>query len=57
MKLTLQEAKDRFASTGNCNHDDDYECKFSPYGCDNIRITQCTVCSEIKNKVYLNLTP
>lgn len=55
MKLTLQESKDRFASTGNCNHDDDYECEFSPFGCD-VLITQCTVCGKIKNKVYLNLT-
>ncbi len=55
MKLTLQQAKDRFASTGNCNHDNNFEAKFTPYGCD-IMITQCTVCGEIKKKVYLNLT-
>lgn len=55
-KLTLQEAKDRFAQFGECNHDADFEAEFSPYGCDNILITQCTVCGEVKSRVYINLT-
>ncbi|KKN76218.1 hypothetical protein LCGC14_0372440 [marine sediment metagenome] len=56
MKLTLQEAKDRFASTGECNHDPDFETEVTPYGCDNILIIQCTICGEIKSKANLNLT-
>jgi len=28
-KLTLQEAKDRFAQFGECNHDADFEAVFS----------------------------
>lgn len=55
-KLTLQEAKDRFVEFGECNHDPNFETEFSPYGCDNVLITQCTVCSEVKSKVYVNLT-
>lgn len=55
MKLTLKEAKDRFAEFGECNHDPDFEAEFTPCGCD-VRITQCTVCGEVKNRVYLNLT-
>jgi len=56
MKLTLQEAKDRFVSTGNCDHDEDYTIEFSPYGCENIWIKQCTVCGEVLAKEYVNLT-
>jgi len=55
-KLTLQEAKDRFVQFGECNHDEDFETEFTPYGCDGVLITQCTICSKVKSKVYLNLT-
>jgi len=55
MKLTLKEAKDRFVQFGECNHQDDFEAEFSPYGCPNIVLTTCTICSEIKKKIYINL--
>lgn len=55
MKLTLEQSKNRFAEFGRCEHDEDFEAEFTPYGCD-VLITQCTVCSEVKSRVYPNLT-
>jgi len=52
MKLTLQEAKDRFAATGECNHDEAYCSDIEPFEC-NVSIHTCTVCAEEISRRYL----
>lgn len=51
-KLTLKEAKERFAKTGECFHDKDHEVKVNPYGSDVVQIT-CKACNYIKRSYYI----
>jgi len=52
-KLTLQEAKDRFASTGNCFHEEEFFAITEPYKC-GVKITECGICGERIKLVYLS---
>ena len=54
MKLTFQEAKDRFISTGNCDHDEEFHVITEPYKC-GIILTDCGVCGERIHLTYLNV--
>jgi len=54
MNLTRKEAKDRFTTTGECFHDPAFFSSFTPYGCEGIVVTECSICGERIEKIYLN---
>ena len=51
MKLSYKEAKDRFASEGECKHDPDYFTTFGIPNCDT-HMTQCRPCGKVIEKWY-----
>jgi len=53
IKLTLQQAKDRFIEFGECSHDRRFYKTFVPYKCD-VEITDCGICGQRIAKVYLS---
>jgi len=52
-KLTLDESKNRYASTGQCYHEEEFQVITKPYKC-GIKLTDCGVCGERINLVYLS---
>ncbi len=51
MKLTLQQAKDRFAKTGECNHDPDFFVDILIPKSDT-NVTNCKVCQKEFERYY-----
>ena len=51
-KLTLKEAKERFAKTGECDHDPDFEEKIHIPNSDVVEVC-CKACNYEKRRYYI----
>jgi len=52
-KLTIDEARSLYASTGHCGHDEELYTVSEPPNC-GVKITQCGVCGKRISLVYLS---
>ena len=50
-KLTLKEAKERFATTGECFHEKDHQYKVNPYNCPNLVQVMCRACNKLLDEI------